>query len=76
MEQEPNTVSLFPVLYFLNQFCVKIYLNKKHMKHHLLVEKKKVQALMERRGLKVEVIDLKVLLLKNIVKKELKLKTF
>jgi len=40
------------------------------------VERKKVLVLMERRSLKVEVIDLKALPSKNIVKKELKSKIF
>jgi hypothetical protein len=40
------------------------------------VEKKKALVLMERRSLKVEVTDLKVLPSKNIVKKELKFKIF
>jgi hypothetical protein len=40
------------------------------------VEKKKALVLMERRSLKAEVIDLKALPSKNIVKKELKSKIF
>ena len=62
-----------------NQLVLQIIQNtleKKHLKAHQPVEKKKVLALMERRGLKVEVIDLKVLPSKNIVKKELKSKIF
>ena len=51
-------------------------LEKKHLKVHLLVERKKALVLMERRSLKVEVIDLKALPSKNIVKKELKSKIF
>ena len=51
-------------------------LEKKHLKAHLLVERKKALVLMERRSLKVEVIDLKALPSKNIVKKELKSKIF
>ena len=51
-------------------------LEKKHLKVHLLMEKKKALVLMERRSLKAEVIDLKVSPSKNIVKKELKPKTF
>ena len=51
-------------------------LEKKHLKVHPLVEKKKVLVLMERRGLRVEVTDLKASPLKNIVKKELKFKIF
>ena len=51
-------------------------LKKKHLKAHLLVEKEKALVLMERRSLKVEVIDLKALPLKNIAKKELKSKIF
>src|SRR5210317_2669183 len=51
-------------------------LEKKHLKVHLLVERKKALVLMERRSLKAEVIDLKVLPSKNIVKKELKSKIF
>ena len=39
-------------------------------------EKKKALVLKERKSLKVEVTDLKVLPLKNIVKKELKSKIF
>ena len=51
-------------------------LEKKHLKAHQLVEKKKALVLMERRSLKAEVIDLKALPSKNIVKKELKSKIF
>jgi len=51
-------------------------LEKKHLKVHQRVEKKKALVLMERRSLKVEVIDLKASPSKNIVKKELKSKTF
>ena len=51
-------------------------LEKKHLKAHLLAEKEKALVLMERRSLKVEVIDLKALPLKNTVKEELKPKTF
>ena len=62
-----------------NQLVLQIIQNtleKKHLKAHLLVEKEKALVLMERRGLKVEVIDLKALPLKNIAKKDLKLKIF
>ena len=62
-----------------NQQVLQIILNileKKHLKVHQLVEKKKALVLMERRSLKVEVIDLKALPSKNTVKKELKSKTF
>ena len=51
-------------------------LEKKHLKVHLLVERKKALVLMEKRSLKAEVIDLKPLPSKNTVKKELKSKTF
>ena len=52
-------------------------LEKKHLKVHPLVERKKaLLVLMERRSLKVEVTDLKALPSKNIVKKELKSKIF
>jgi hypothetical protein len=44
-------------------------LEKKHLKVHQLLEKKKALVLMERRSLKAEVIDLKALPSKNIVKK-------
>ena len=43
-------------------------LEKKHLKVHQLVERKKALVLMERRSLKAEVTDLKVSLSKNIVK--------
>ena len=49
-------------------------LEKKHLKVHQLVERKKALVLMERRSLKAEVIDLKALPLRNIVKKETNLK--
>ena len=49
-------------------------LGKKHLKVHQLVERKKALVLMERRSLKAEVIDLKALPLRNIVKKETNLK--
>jgi CO dehydrogenase/acetyl-CoA synthase alpha subunit len=51
-------------------------LEKKHLKAHLLVERKKAPVLMVRRSLRVEVIDPKALPSKNIVKKELKSKIF
>ena len=62
-----------------NQLASQIIQNtleKKHLKIHQRVEKKKVLVLMERRSLKVEVTDLKALPSKNTVKKELKSKTF
>ncbi|MDC1272873.1 hypothetical protein N8Z42_00060 [Pelagibacteraceae bacterium] len=62
-----------------NQQASQIILNileKKHLKVHQQGEKKKALVLMERRSLKVEVIDLKALPSKNIVKKELKSKIF
>jgi len=58
-----------------NQRVLQIILNileKKHLKVHQQVEKKKALVLMERRNLKVEVTDLKASPSKNIVKKELK----
>ena len=62
-----------------NQLVSQITLNtleKKHLKIRQIVEIIKAQALVERRSSKVEVTDLKTLLLKNIVKKELKSKIF
>ena len=62
-----------------NQLVSQITLNtleKKHLKIHQIVETIKAQALVERKNLKAEVIDLKTLLLKNIVIKELKLRIF
>jgi hypothetical protein len=62
-----------------NQQASQIILNileKKHLKVHQRVEKKKALVLMERRSLKVEVTDPKALPSKNTVKKELKSKTF
>ena len=56
-----------------NQQASQIILNileKKHLKVHQRVEKKKALVLMERRSLKAEVIDLKASPLKSIVKKE------
>ena len=38
--------------------------------------RKKALVLKERKNLKAEIVDLKTLVLKNIVKKELNLKTF
>ena len=63
----------------LNQLALQIIQNtleKKHLKVHQEMERKKALALVERRSLKVEVTDLKILPLKNIAKKELKSKTF
>ena len=45
-------------------------------KTHLQIQKKKVLALRERKNLRVEIVGLKTLALKNIVKKELNLKIF
>jgi ribosomal protein L39E len=62
-----------------NQPVSQIILNtleKKHLKIHLIVEIVKVQALVGKKSLKTEVIDLKVSPSKNIVKKELKSKIF
>ena len=50
-------------------------LEKKHLKIRQPM-KKIAQALVKRRSLKVEATDLKTLPLKNIVKKDLKLKIF
>ena len=51
-------------------------LERNHLKILQMREKKKALCLKVRKSLKVEVTDLKVLLLRNIVKKELKSKTF
>ena len=51
-------------------------LEKRPLKVHPLVESEKVLVLMERRSLRAEMIDRKALLLKSIVKKELKSKIF
>ena len=62
-----------------NQLVLQITQNtlaKKHLKIHHLVQIKKTLALVEKRSLKAETTDLKVLPSKNIVKKELNLKTF
>jgi hypothetical protein len=62
-----------------NQLVSPIILNtleKKHLKIHLIVEIVKVQDLVAKKSLKTEVLDLKVLPSKNIVKKELKSKIF
>ena len=62
-----------------NQQASQIILNileKKHLKVHQRVEKKKALVLMERRSLKVELTDPKALPSKNTVKKELKSKIF
>jgi len=62
-----------------NQQVSQIILNtleKKHLKTHQRVEKKKALVLMERRSLKAGMIDLKVSPSKNTVKKELKSKIF
>jgi len=45
-------------------------------KTHLQTQRKKALVLKERKNLKVEIADLKILALKNIVKKELNLKIF
>jgi hypothetical protein len=51
-------------------------LEKKHLKVHQPVERKKALRLMERRSLKAEVTDLKASPSKNIVKSEPKFKIF
>jgi hypothetical protein len=51
-------------------------LEKKLLKVHILMEKKKAPVLMGRSSLKVEVTGPKALLSKNTVKKELKSKIF
>ena len=45
-------------------------------KTRLQTQRKKVLVLRERKNLRVEIVDLKTLALKNIVKKELNLKIF
>ena len=62
-----------------NQLALQITQNilvKKHPKILQTREKKKALLLKERKNLKAEVTDLKVLPSKNIVKKELKFKIF
>ena len=51
-------------------------LEKNHQKIIQMKKRKKVLVLRRRKNLKVEAADLKILSLKNIVKKELKFKTF
>ena len=51
-------------------------LEKNSQKIYLLMEKKKVLVLKVRKNLKAEIVDLKILHLKNIVKRELNLKIF
>jgi hypothetical protein len=51
-------------------------LEEKLQKINPQTQRKKVLVLKERKNLKVEIADLKTLALKNIVKKELELKTF
>jgi hypothetical protein len=45
-------------------------------KTHLQTQRKKALVLKERKNLKAEIVDLKTLALKNIVKKEINLKIF
>ena len=57
----------------LNQPDLQIIQNtseRKSMKIHPIIQKKKALVLMEKKSLKAEVTDLKVSLSKNIVKKE------
>ena len=51
-------------------------LGKKRQKIYLLMDRKKVLVLKVRKNLKAEIVDLKILALKNTVKKELNLKIF
>ena len=51
-------------------------LEGKLQKTHPQIQRKKVLVLRERKNLRVEIADLKILALKNIVKKELDLKIF
>jgi hypothetical protein len=63
----------------LNHLALQIILNiseENLQKIHLQTQKKKALVLRGRKNLKVEIADLKVLALKNIVKKELNLKIF
>jgi hypothetical protein len=55
---------------------IQSILEKNLQKIHLQTLKKKVLVLKERKNLKVEIVDLKALALKNIVKKELDPKIF
>jgi hypothetical protein len=55
---------------------IQSILEKNLQKTHLQKIKKKALVLKERKNLRVEITDLKILALKNIVKKELNLKIF
>jgi Iap family predicted aminopeptidase len=55
---------------------IRNILEENLQKIHLQTLRKKALVLRERKNLKVEIADLKVLALKNIVKKELNLKIF
>jgi hypothetical protein len=63
----------------LNQMVlqtIQSILKENLQKIHLQTQRKKVLVLKERKNLRVEIVDLKALALKNIVKKELNLKIF
>ena len=55
---------------------IQSILEKNLQKTHLQKMKKKALDLKVRKNLKAEIVDLKILALKNTVKKELNLKTF
>ena len=55
---------------------IRIILRENLQKIYLQVQRKKVLVLRERKNLKVEVVDLKILALKNIAKKDTNLKIF
>ena len=81
MERKKVSVTKANLALLINQnrLVLQITLNtlaKKQLKIHQIVKIVKVQALVERRNLKVEVIDLKALHSKNTAKKELKSKIF
>ena len=55
---------------------IQSILKKNLQKIHLQIQRKKVLVLKVRKNLRVEIVDLKILALKNIVKKELDPKIF
>ena len=75
MERKKVLLKKKPVNHLVLQI-IQSTLEKNSQKIYLLKEKKKILVLKVRKNLKAEIVDLKILALKNIVKKELDLKIF
>ena len=75
MERKKVLLKKKPVNHLVLQI-IQSTLGKNRQKIYLLTKRKKVLVLKVRKNLKAEIVDLKILALKNTVKKELNLRIF